>query len=151
MNIGDPIPVFSIQKRDKTIVSSHSYIGKQNVVVYFYPKDETKVCTAQACAFRDQYQDFLDLDCEVIGISSDSEQSHEHFSAHHRLPFLLISDRDKSIRRLFQVPKDVFGLLPGRYTYVFNKKGLLVNIFHSAFNAQSHIDAALESLRSSVD
>ena len=146
MNIGDQLPEFYLRNKKGDEISSRSFVGKSNLVIYFYPKDETKVCTQQACSFRDEYESFQQHDCEVIGVSADSEDSHRRFSTRHRLPFLLVSDADKSIRRMFQVPKDVFGLLPGRYTYVFDKEGILVSIFHAAFNARAHIDAALEVL-----
>ena len=146
MNIGDLLPEFYLRDKDGHQISSRSFIGKSNLVVYFYPKNETKVCTQQACFFRDEYESFLSLGCEVIGISSDSADSHELFKARHQLPFLLVSDEDKAIRKMFQVAKDVFGLLPGRYTYIFNKKGILVSIFHAAFSARPHIDAALKAL-----
>ncbi len=146
MKIGAQIPEFPLKDRNGTSISSHSFIGKKKVVVYFYPKDETKVCTAQACAFRDSFQDFLDLGCEVIGISSDSDERHQQFMSRHKLPFILVSDPQKEIRKLFGVPKDVFGLLPGRYTYIFNRDGILIKIFHAAFNANAHITTALDVL-----
>ena len=85
------------------ILKVHSIIGKKPVVFYFYPKDNTPGCTAQACSFRDQYEDFKDLGAEVIGISSDSIASHEKFIQKYKLPFILLSDSDKKIRNLFGV------------------------------------------------
>ena len=80
-------------------MSLSNYLGKQAVVLYFYPKDNTSVCTTQACAFRDAYEDFVKAGAVVIGVSSDSEESHRGFADRQRLPFLLISDADGSLRK----------------------------------------------------
>jgi peroxiredoxin Q/BCP len=115
-------------------------------VIYFYPKDNTPGCTAQACSFRDQYEDFKDLGAEVIGISSDSVESHQKFSKQYKLPFILLSDHDKKIRRLFGVPSGMFGMLPGRVTYVADKEGKIIMIFDSMM-ATKHIPKALEAVK----
>ena len=116
IQVGDVVPQFSAVDAQGTLFDSASVIGKKPVVLYFYPKDNTPGCTAQACSFRDQYEDFLDLGAEVIGISSDGLASHQKFTAQYQLPFLLLSDTDKKIRKLFGVPTAFFGLLPGRVT-----------------------------------
>jgi len=144
---GDKVPMFTLSDQNGTNFSIESLIGKKNIIVYFYPKDETSVCTAQACSFRDSYQDFLALGCEVIGISSDDTESHQKFAKNHSLPFILLSDSKREVRSAFGVPKDMLGLISGRYTYVINKEGEIILVFNSAFNAQKHIDAALEVLR----
>lgn len=144
--IGDKIPYFSAVDGNGEDFESTTVVGKKPVVLYFYPKDETKVCTEQACSFRDQYQDFKDLGAEVIGISSDSVASHKKFSKHHQLPFLLLSDFNKKIRKLFGVPNDLFGLIPGRVTYVADASGKIIMIFNS-MSAAIHIKKALQVLK----
>ena len=147
VQVGDFLPNFRLQDQNGIHFSSSQYLGKKNMVIYFYPKDETAVCTAQACSFRDNYEVFKDLNCEVIGISSDGKESHQNFAAHYRLPFTLLSDTKKEVRSLLGVPKDLFGLLPGRYTYVIDKKGKVILIFNSSFSAKKHIEAALAILK----
>ncbi len=144
---GDQIPHFSLNDQNGKLFSIDSLLGKENMVIYFYPKDETKVCTAQACSFRDEYEEFKELGCEVIGISSDGEKSHEKFAANHNLPFILLSDTNNTVRKEFGVPKDLFGLIPGRYTYLVDKEGIIRLVFHSATQAKSHTTAAIKALK----
>ena len=143
LQVGDKIPNFSAKDNNGNVFDGASIVGKKPVVFYFYPKDNTPGCTAQACSFRDQYEDFKDLGAEVIGISSDSIASHEKFIQRYKLPFILISDSDKKIRNLFGVKTDLFGLLPGRVTYVADKNGIIQLVFDSMM-ASSHIAKSLE-------
>lgn len=143
LQVGDKIPDFSAKDSNGNDFESSSVIGKKPVVFYFYPKDNTPGCTAQACSFRDQYEDFKDLGAEVIGISSDSVQSHEKFTKRYKLPFLLLSDNDKKLRNLFGVKANLFGLLPGRVTYVADKNGIIQLVFDSMM-VTNHIPKALE-------
>lgn len=144
--IGDQIPNFKAKDTDGNDFDSQDLVGHKPLVIYFYPKDNTPGCTAQACSFRDQYEDFKDLGAEVIGISSDSVDSHQKFAAHYKLPFILLSDGDKKIRKLFGVPSYVFGLIPGRVTYVADKEGKIIMIFDS-IKAGNHIPKALEAVK----
>ena len=146
LKIGDKAPHFKAKDTNGNDFDSQTIVGKKTLVLYFYPKDNTPGCTAQACSFRDQYQDFQDLGAEVIGISSDSVASHQKFSKQYQLPFLLLSDADKKIRHLFGVPSSLFGLLPGRVTYVTDKKGVVTMIFDSVMGAK-HIAKALEAVK----
>ena len=146
LKIGDRIPDFSATDSNGAVFESASVVGKQALVVYFYPKDDTPGCTAQACSFRDQYQDFKDLGAEVIGISSDSIQSHQKFAKRYNLPFKLLSDGDKKLRKLFDVPTNLFGLLPGRVTFVADKHGIIQLIFDS-MSSKIHITKALAILK----
>ena len=143
LQLGDKIPNFLAKDNNGNDFNSVSIVGKKPVVIYFYPKDNTPGCTAQACSFRDQYEDFRDLGAEVIGISSDSITSHEKFIQKYNLPFILLSDSDKKIRNLFGVKTNLFGLLPGRVTYVADKNGIIQLVFDSMM-ASSHIPKALE-------
>ena len=149
LQVGDKIPNFTAKDNDGNIFDSASIVGKKPVVFYFYPKDNTPGCTAQACSFRDQYEDFKDLGAEVIGISSDSIASHEKFIQKYKLPFILLSDSDKKIRSLFGVKPDLFGLLPGRVTYVADKNGIIQLVFDS-LSATNHIPRALNSIKKMV-
>ncbi len=146
LELGDKIPNFSAKDSNGNDFESSSVIGKKPVVFYFYPKDNTPGCTAQACSFRDQYEDFKDLGAEVIGISSDSVQSHEKFAKRYKLPFLLLSDNDKKLRKLFGVKTNLFGLLPGRVTYVADKNGIIQLVFDSLV-ATNHIPKALKIIK----
>ena len=149
LQTGDKIPEFSAKDNNGNDFESSSIVGKKPVVFYFYPKDNTPGCTAQACSFRDQYEDFKDLGAEVVGISSDSIASHEKFVQQYQLPFILLSDNDKKIRKLFGVKPDLLGLIPGRATYVVDKNGIIQFIFDS-MNATNHIPKALETIKKMV-
>ena len=100
LKVGDKVPNFVSIDTNGATFDSQSCIGKKPVVLYFYPKDNTPGCTAQACSFRDQYEDFIDLGAEVIGVSSDSVAAHQKFTKQHKLPFILLSDANKKIRNL---------------------------------------------------
>jgi thioredoxin-dependent peroxiredoxin len=149
LQIGDKIPNFIAKDTRGNDFDSQNIVGQKPLVIYFYPKDNTPGCTAQACSFRDQYEDFTDLGAEVIGISSDSEKSHEKFAMRYKLPFILLSDNDKKIRKLFGVPSGMLGLLPGRVTYVADKNGIIQLIFDSMM-ATKHIPKALEAIKKLV-
>ena len=145
LKIGDKIPSFTAKDTNENLFDSQDYIGKQPLVVYFYPKDNTPGCTTQACSFRDNYQDFKDLGAEVIGISSDTVQSHIQFKSKFNLPFILLSDNDKKIRKLFGVQNNLL-VIPGRETFVTDKKGTILLIFNN-MSAKIHIEKALEILK----
>lgn len=146
LKIGDQLPFFEAIDSNGNQFSINDFIGKKPIVIYFYPKDNTPGCTTQACSFRDKYQDFTDLGAEVIGISADSEKSHQKFATKHNLPFILLSDSNKNLRKLFGVKSNFLGLLPGRVTYVANNLGQIILIFDS-INAAKHIPKALEAIK----
>lgn len=143
---GSKIPNFSLNNQDKEIVHISDYIGKKNLVIYFYPKDDTPGCTAEACSFRDEYEDFKLLDAEVIGISAGSPDSHKNFATKHNLSFTLLSDDENKLRKLFGVSTNLLGLLPGRVTYIVDKKGVVIHIFNSQLNAKKHVSEAKKIL-----
>jgi thioredoxin-dependent peroxiredoxin len=150
IELGDVIPHFTAIDTNGEKFDTLEYIGKKPLVIYFYPKNNTPSCTAQACGFRDQYQDFTDLGAEVIGISSDSVDSHNAFAKQYKLPFILLSDTDKKIRKLFGVPSGLLGVLPGRVTYIVDKQGKVVLVFDDSINATKHIAEALEAIKKIV-
>ncbi|GAB7086358.1 peroxiredoxin [Marinifilum fragile] len=147
LQIGDQIPIFQLQNQDGELINIKDFIGKQNLVIYFYPKDDTPGCTKQACSFRDQYEDFNDLNAEVFGISGQSVSSHKEFAEKHKLNFNLLCDVNNTVRKQFGVPTNFFGLLPGRVTYVVDRSGKIVHIFNSQFRAEEHIDQAKNILK----
>jgi peroxiredoxin Q/BCP len=114
-------------------------------VLYFYPKDDTPGCTVESCSFRDSYEAFKDIGAEVIGISSDSPESHQKFAQKHNLPFTLLSDSDSAVRKVYGVPATL-GLLPGRVTFVIDQAGLIRHMFNSQFNPKAHVEEAMKVL-----
>jgi len=144
--VGDKAPLFSLPDQNGKIISLSDFIGKTKLVIYFYPKDESYGCTKEACSFRDSYEDFKEAGAEVIGISADDEVSHQQFSAHHKLPFILLSDKDKQVARLYNVGKSL-GVLPGRVTFVVDLQGIIRMIYSSQINYQKHVDEAVEILK----
>lgn len=121
--------------------------GKKVAVVFFYPKDNSPFCTQEACSFRDSYEDFVQRGAEVIGISGDTDQSHQSFANSHQLPFRMIADSSGAIRQAFDVPKS-FLLLPGRVTYVVDRDGIVRLKFHSALFPNQHVKEALRIVES---
>jgi thioredoxin-dependent peroxiredoxin len=147
LKVGSKIPQFVLPDQDGNNININDLTGKSNLVIYFYPKDDTPGCTAEACSFRDQFVDFKETGAEVIGISSDSVASHKKFAEKHNLPFRLLSDVNKQVRKAFGVPGDMLGLLPGRVTYVVDKQGIVRHIFNSQFNAAKHVEEAIGVLK----
>jgi peroxiredoxin Q/BCP len=143
---GDRAPDFALPDRTGRTVRLGDYRGKQAVVLYFYPKDDTPGCTAESCSFRDQYQDFKDAGAEVIGVSSDSAESHARFADKHRLPFVLLADKGGGLRKQYGVPATL-GVLPGRVTFVIDREGVVRHVFNSQFKATKHVAEALDALR----
>ena len=148
LKVGDKVPDFTAKDQHGVVFKWSEYLGKP-AVIYFYPKDDTPGCTAQACSFRDEYQDFKELGAEVIGVSGDSEKSHVKFAQKYNLPFVLLSDKDKSLRKLFDVPTNLLGLIPGRVTYIIDRAGIVVSIFNS-MKATNHIPIALKAIQKMI-
>ena len=149
VKVGSVAPNFTLPSQSGEMVSLEHFLGHKPVVLFFYPKDDSPGCTKQVCAFRDDYEEFGKLDAEVIGISSDSVESHRSFAARHRLPYALVSDEGGEVRRLYGVP-NTLGLFPGRVTYVIDKKGVVRHIFSSQVGIDRHVEDALEALESIV-
>jgi thioredoxin-dependent peroxiredoxin len=145
MSPGDSTPnVILALHTGETIPLANLYRDRV-VVLFFYPKDGTAICTKEACAFRDSYQQFTDAGATVIGVSNDSAESHQQFADQHRLPFLLATDPDGALRKAFAVPKTL-GLLPGRVTYVIDRQGIIRATFSAQFAARRHVQAALDAI-----
>ena len=144
---GDSAPDFTLPDQHGTLVSLAEFRGKRSVVLYFYPRDETRGCTAEACRFRDDFEVFQEAGAEVIGVSSDSVASHAEFALHHRLPFTLLADVDGAVRRSYGVERQML-LVPGRTTFVIDRLGVIRHVFSQLFDATRHVDEALSVVRS---
>ena len=147
IKIGSTIPSFTLPDQNGNLFDINSVLGKKNLVIYFYPKDDSPGCTAQACSFQDQFEVFKEADAVIIGISGQSVESHKEFALKHRLTFTLLSDEGNKIRKQFGVPTNLLGLIPGRVTYVGDKSGKVIYMFNSQTQATKHVDEALRILK----
>jgi peroxiredoxin Q/BCP len=147
VSVGDPAPDFSLRSQDGEVVKLSDLLRRGSAVVYFYPKDRTPGCTAEAGAFRDSYSKFAELGAEVVGISSDSVDSHKGFASECGLPFRILSDDDGQVRRRYGVSSSM-GLIPGRVTYVIDQEGTVRYVFSSQLQATRHVKEALTALAS---
>jgi thioredoxin-dependent peroxiredoxin len=146
IQVGDKAPDFTLPSQSGEPVRLHDRLGGRVVVLYFYPKDGTRGCTAEACAFRDSYEVFTGAGAEVIGVSSDPVDKHAAFAGRHQLPFTLLSDQGGQVRKNYGVPA-VLGVLPGRVTYVIDREGTVRHVFNSMTHIGQHISEALEVVR----
>jgi len=142
IQVGDKAPDFTLPSQTGEQVRLSDRFAGHVVVLYFYPRDETRGCTAEACAFRDSHEVFAAAGAEVIGVSSDSVDRHAGFAGHHNLPFTLLSDQGGEVRKRYGVPA-VLGVLPGRVTYVIDRAGTVRHVFNSMTNIGRHVDDAL--------
>lgn len=143
LKVDEPAPLFESTADDGKKFSLSDLLGKSNIILYFYPKDFTPGCTKEARSFRDNWDKILASDATVVGISSDSSERHSEFKRECNLPFTLLADQDKSIRKLYGVAGS---LLPPRVTFVIDKSGKIKNIFNSQLNVTRHIKEALTTI-----
>jgi peroxiredoxin Q/BCP len=143
---GDRVPFFSLKDHEGNDFSIRPLIGSP-MVIYFYPKDDTPGCTREACSFRDKYEDFIKAGAAVIGISEDTPESHHRFRERYNLPFTLLSDPGNEVRKRFGVPANLFGLIPGRVTYIVDADGMVRHVFNSQYMATRHVKEALRVIR----
>ena len=145
---GSKLPSFTLPDQHGNMLDINTLIGTKNLVIYFYPKDDSPGCTREACYFRDQFEVFNSADALIIGISGQSVESHRKFAEKYHLSFTLLSDKGNKVRKMFGVPADFFGVLPGRVTYIADKTGTVVYVFDSQSQATKHVDEALRILKS---
>jgi peroxiredoxin Q/BCP len=143
MKIGETLPDFQLPDARGVIRSKAEFLNGQFLVLFFYPKDNTPGCTKEVCSFRDAYQEFLDAGCEVIGVSGDTVKSHAIFADQFALHYPILSDDKGSLRKSMHVPKKIFGLIPGRVTYIFDPNGNCIHITNNMMDAEKHVKDAL--------
>lgn len=147
IDVGDPVPRFELPDQQGNTFRVEDVIGQRALVVFFYPKDETAVCTAEACSFRDAHEDFVAAGAQVVGISSDDVASHKRFAARYGLRYPILADVGGAVRRLFGVPRGLFGFSDGRVTYVIDREGVVRHRFASTLQASAHMRQALDTVR----
>jgi peroxiredoxin Q/BCP len=145
IQVGDKAPDFTLPSQSGDEVRLSDRLGERVVVLYFYPKDNTSGCTAEACAFRDSYETFTDAGAEVIGVSSDSADKHASFAGQHNLPFTLLADQGGRVRKSYGA--STLGVVPGRVTYVIDRSGTVQHVFSSMFNIGQHVNDALDVVK----
>jgi len=138
-------PVFESSTETREKFALVDMLGKTNIVLYFYPKDFTMGCTKEACAFRDNWNKVISLGATIIGVSSDSPETHSKFKKEHSLQFTLLSDEKKSIRKLYGIDSK---FIPPRTTFIIDKRGKIRHIFNSQLNVTKHVEEAISTLDS---
>jgi thioredoxin-dependent peroxiredoxin len=143
---GQAAPPFTLKDAAEKTWTLDALHANGPLVLFFYPRDDSPICTREVCAFRDAFQDFVDAGATVAGVSSDSGETHRGFAQRQRLPFVLLSDRDGAVRKLYGV-SHTMGLVPGRVTFVIDKAGIVRLAFSAQFQAAGHMEQALAAVR----
>jgi peroxiredoxin Q/BCP len=151
LNVGDQAPEFEVTAREAgkdRALSLRGILAEKNLVLYFYPRDFTAVCTREACGFRDSYAVLSSGDTEVVGVSVDDAATHDRFAREHRITFPLVPDPHRELARRYgatSVLRDVMGV-SARITYVIDRSGKIVAVFDSAVRASQHVDGARQAV-----
>ena len=145
LKAGNPAPLFGALDQNEDPFRLADLRGSW-VVLYFYPKDETTGCTAEACTFRDEMADFMELGAKIVGVSTQGVKSHRSFANHHSLNFTLVADEDKVVSRLYET----VGILGvnRRVTYLIDPEGIISGVHRSEARPRSHVEWARERLAS---
>lgn len=146
--IGSKAPNFELRDQNGDLVALQPLLNAQNIVLYFYPKNETPGCIKEACGFRDEYESFLEAGAQVVGISADSVGSHKRFASNRKLPFILLSDPSLNVHRIYGAEPNFFGMLRARITFVIDQNGIIRHIFDSKLNFLGHVKSSLAVLQS---
>jgi thioredoxin-dependent peroxiredoxin len=148
LKIGDVAPAFDVEASGGRRVKLADYAGKKNVVLFFYPRDFTRIYTAEVCGFRDMYEDMAGGDTEVIGVSLNDADSHKKFAEMHKVPYPLVADTDKVVAKAYGAVGALRGILgmAKRITFVIDKSGKIAGIFEAELNADTHIDGVKGTL-----
>jgi peroxiredoxin Q/BCP len=151
LRVGDKAPDFEVVARQAgqaRKLSLSEIVASKYLVLYFYPRDFTLVCTREACGFQDAYRELASADTEVVGVSIDDSDTHDRFAREHHLEFALISDPSKELSRRYgatSLMRDVMGV-SARITYVIGRTGRIEAIFDSAVSASAHVDGARQTV-----
>ncbi len=152
LDVGSQAPSFALIASNGRMVSLSNYLGRKNVVLYFYPKDDTPGCIKEACGFRDVMDELFECDTVVLGISADNLYSHQRFVAKYYLPFLLLCDKEKQVISSYGVwgeklmyGKKISGIL--RTTFIVDKDGKIAKIFEKVKPAE-HAKEVLNYIKS---
>lgn len=146
VRVGDKAPDAILLDQNEQPVRLSTVAPGKSLVVFFYPKDGSPICTREVCAFRDNTSLFTQYEAQVVGVSSDDVKSHRRVSDEHHLNYPLLWDRDGALRKSWGVPATM-GVLPGRVTYVLDESGVVRRIFSAQLAAGEHVRAALEAVR----
>ncbi len=146
LKVGDKIPRFFLEDQNGNFFDSNDYLGKQALVLFFYPKAGAPVCTAEACSFRDNISEFKKLGAKIVGISPDKLNKQKDFVLKNKLPYTVLSDKDNRIRKLFGIPTLFLSKRPKRYTIIIDKNGIIKKIFYNKKDVDAHIDQTLSTL-----
>jgi peroxiredoxin Q/BCP len=146
LSVGERAPDFTLASSRGGEVRLSKLIGTKNLVLFFYPLDDSPGCTIEACAFRDSYEEFAQAGAEVLGISSAPLYEHHYFARKHGLPMQLLADDAGTVRRLYGI-KATLGIIPGRETFIVDKEGVIRHVFRSQLRAKKHIQEALDVLK----
>jgi peroxiredoxin Q/BCP len=149
LRTGDKAPDFDVTSSSGARLRLSDFVGKKNVVLYFYPADFTLVCTRETCGFRDAYEELASAETEVIGVSVDSDDSHRKFAEKYAVPFALVSDADRTLSKTYDATSLLRNLLgkTARVTYVIDKKGHIAGVFDSEIRASAHVDGVRELIK----
>ncbi len=148
--LGDKAPDFEVTSSDGRTLKLADFLGKKNVVLYFYPADFTMVCTRETCGFRDMYGQLESQDTEVIGVSFDDDRKHEQFRKEHRVPFPLVADTSHSLAEAYGATSSLIARLVGRasrITYLIDKQGKIAGVFKAELSAKTHVEGIREALK----
>jgi peroxiredoxin Q/BCP len=145
VKLGDTAPNFEGLTSDGSRLALKDLIGKKNVVLYFYPKDDTPGCTKEACSFRDKIEPIRELGAEIVGVSLDSIDSHKKFADKYHLPFPLVSDKEKRIATAYGVLKET-GTSASRVTFIIDKTGKITKIFPKV-DVSKHTEEVVSALK----
>jgi peroxiredoxin Q/BCP len=143
LKIGDKAPSFTSKDQDGNPISLIDFAGKK-LILYFYPKDDTSGCTAQACNLKENHELLVEKGYTIIGVSSDNEKSHQKFIAKYELPFILLADTDKTVHELYGTwqEKKMYGrtyMGTARTTFVIDENGVITNIIEKV-NTKNHVE-----------
>ena len=149
LRVGEKAPEFDVVSSSGKSLKLRDFAGKKNVVLYFYPGDFTPICTKETCGFRDMMGELESADTEVIGVSVDSNESHEKFAAEYKVPFALVSDADRKLAKSYGATSLLGNLLgkSGRATFLIDKNGMIAGVFQAELSAAKHVDGIKAAIK----